>query len=546
MVAASEPGSPLSPPSRPWRAFAVLAAVALVGLAVPVFANHVQNVSAGGSTFTVEFDHDGDNAWWVEFQARGSNGDGMFLGQVLVEGTTTWRGMNFAANDYERQQAGWSKFAPEQSFNVPDGKRVMFRVHMTDGATGNTGIVQSCWFTHPAGVEQCGTTSTTTTTGSGFNPQFTGFRGNEWWVQANVGTTSHCISKVDVRSNNGAWMPLGKQSWGPTAWAASYHFPQGSILQMRATSCSGQVDLSSCRQWIPAPNTDATIVACPGGTPQPTPFDATFTGVKGNHYWVQVNVAANEPLKEVAFRVNCAPSWIPLAKQSWGGWAPTHQVIIPQGSKVDFKATSLDGDRDASGGYIWTAATPTSGCALGAWPAPGSEVVYDLSSGVCGGGECFHADATLALTYTAENHWQGWCTGETRHTATDGTVTREPFTSRNDITPLFGKVPTSVGAEQHIRQVGVFWSSKSCGVSGNEVTYVVDHRETRQSALVDANHDPIPLDAWVADRDVSGENYEVAAFDAKLGLVFETQSYPRMSQQGSASLYVTDTDAPLR
>src|SRR5687767_8993500 len=119
MVAAP---TPRSSPSRPWRTLAVLSIAALVGVAVPVFANHVQNVSTGGATYTVEFDHDGDNAWWVEFQARGSNGDGMFLGEVLVEGTSTWRGMNFAANTYERQQAGWSKFAPEQSFNVPDGK----------------------------------------------------------------------------------------------------------------------------------------------------------------------------------------------------------------------------------------------------------------------------------------------------------------------------------------------------------------------------------------------------------------------------------------
>jgi hypothetical protein len=279
--------TPRSSPPRHWRTFAILCVAALVGVAVPVFANHVQNVSSGGATYTVEFDHDGDNAWWVEFQARSSNGDSMFLGEVLVEGTSTWRGMNFAANDYQRQQAGWSKFAPEQAFNVPDGKRVMFRVHMQDGATGNTGIIQSCWFTHPAGVEQCGTTTTTTTpttstttttTGSTFNPQFTGFRGNEWWVQANVGTTSHCISKVDVRSDNGAWMPIKKQSWGPTAWAASYHFPQGSILQMRATSCSGQVDLSSCRQWIPPANTDATIVACPGTS---QPWRTTHVGDAG-------------------------------------------------------------------------------------------------------------------------------------------------------------------------------------------------------------------------------------------------------------------------
>jgi hypothetical protein len=200
------------------------------------------------------------------------------------------------------------------------------------------------------------TTSTTTTTTGTFAPQFTGFRGNEWWVQANVGTTAHCISKVEVRSNNGAWMPISKQSWGPAAWAGSYHFPQGSVLQMRATACDGQADLSSCRQWIPPSNTDATIVACPGTTTSATStttssFEAAFTPkAVGNDWWVEADVTATKAIAGVDARVNSG-SWIPLTKQSWGSWAKS--INAPNGSTVTFRATSVDGEVATSPGYVW-------------------------------------------------------------------------------------------------------------------------------------------------------------------------------------------------
>jgi hypothetical protein len=348
--------APLPPPRprrvRPLLLTAVALAV-LVLVPLPVGANHVQNVVVDGATYTVEFDHAGDNEWWVEFEARAGNGDSLFIGWAQVEGSSTWHYMQFAANSYERQQQGWSKFEPDQNFQVPPGKRVRFAVGMTDGSSDAfANQVVSCWFTHPAGGEQCDLAPPSTT----FDPPFTGFRGNEWWVQANVGT-GECISKVDVRSNGGAWMPLKKQSWSPTAWAGSYHFPQGSVLQMRATACDGRTDLSSCRQWIPPANTDATIVPCSGGTT--APFDATFSGVKGNEWWVQTSVSANQPVQEVAFRIDCSEEWRSLKKQSYG-WAGSFHV--PAGSKVDFRATSTTGNSDFSGGYLWPQATPTSSC----------------------------------------------------------------------------------------------------------------------------------------------------------------------------------------
>jgi VCBS repeat protein len=187
-----------------------------------------------------------------------------------------------------------------------------------------------------------------------FDATFSSVRGNEWWIQANVAATGGTLSKVDVRLSGGAWQPLAKQSWG--GWAASYHATQGTLVQLRATSTTGQTDLSECYAWIPQPDRDAMKASC-GSTTQP--FDADFTGVKGNEWWVQVNVAANEKLSGVDARVNCG-SWVALDFYSWGGWAKSFHV--PNGAKVDFRARSQTGATDVSGGYVWPQATPTSGC----------------------------------------------------------------------------------------------------------------------------------------------------------------------------------------
>ena len=45
---------------------------------------------------------------------------------------------------------------------------------------------------------------------------------------------------------------------------------------------------------------------------------------------------------------------------------------------------------------------------------------------------------------------------------------RDQFTTRLDIGPVFAKVPTAIGATQGIRNVGVFYTAKSCGVEGND------------------------------------------------------------------------------
>ncbi len=102
-----------------------------------------------------------------------------------------------------------------------------------------------------------------------------------------------------------------------------------------------------------------TQVATTPPPPPPAGFDATFTGVKGNEWWVQATVSGNQPIAKVEARVNCGSTWVALTNEGWG-WAKS--LHVPNGSKVDFRATSTSGATDLSGGYIWTNATPTGAC----------------------------------------------------------------------------------------------------------------------------------------------------------------------------------------
>lgn len=182
---------------------------------------------------------------------------------------------------------------------------------------------------------------------------FTGVRGNEWWEQATVSQSGATISSADIRFNGGAWQPLAHQSWG--GWAASYHAVQGTVVQFRATTPSGAT-LSDCYQWIPQANTDATKVACTGSPPPPT-FAATFTLVTGNEWWEQTQVtpSAGATVASVDVRIHTTSwsAWSPLKLQSWGAreWAGSYHA--PQGSVVDFRATSTTGATADSVCYGW-------------------------------------------------------------------------------------------------------------------------------------------------------------------------------------------------
>src|SRR5688572_24471772 len=146
-------------------------------LAPPTSANHPQ--PAHGDL--IVFDHKTGNEWWVEVVLSGG-ASGSVAGVQAMDTGGAWVAL---------QKKSWGAWAA--SFHLEPGHQVKFRATWSGGD-----LADSCWFTHPAGLEQCGTTTTTTssssssTTGGTFAPAFTSFRGNEWWVQASVGTTQHC------------------------------------------------------------------------------------------------------------------------------------------------------------------------------------------------------------------------------------------------------------------------------------------------------------------------------------------------------------------
>jgi hypothetical protein len=225
-------------------------------VAVPALASHPQTVSEAGASVTVQFDHDGDNEWWVEVLTRSP--DQVATVEVRAETEGVWRFLR-----HHSASGDWQKWAPSQAFRVPPGERVQFRAAVVDQETGQQVRVESCLFTHPTGTEQC------TTTPGTFDASFRGVTGNEWWIQAQVTpNTGWTVAKVEARVDGGAWKPLAKQSWGTNYWAASHQVRDFQVVQLRATSTTGITDQSDCYRWIPQPNQNAQIVAC-GSDPGP-------------------------------------------------------------------------------------------------------------------------------------------------------------------------------------------------------------------------------------------------------------------------------------
>ncbi|HEX2022906.1 MAG TPA: hypothetical protein VHH36_09325, partial [Candidatus Thermoplasmatota archaeon] len=121
-------------------------------------------------------------------------------------------------------------------------------------------------------------TSSTSTPSTSTAPSsaFSDVKGNEWWIQATVAGSP---ARVEARVNGGAWGPLAKQPWG--AWAVSKHAPTGSTVELRATYGDGS-SRSASYPWPPGASSSS--------------FDASFSGVDGNAWWIQASVSANQPL----------------------------------------------------------------------------------------------------------------------------------------------------------------------------------------------------------------------------------------------------------
>ena len=119
-------------------------------------------------------------------------------------------------------------------------------------------------------------------------------------------------------------------------------------------------------------------------------FAPAFQPKGGDAWWVQVKVTAGEPVSSVDARVD-AGSWKPLTLRSWGDWAAT--MHAPEGSLVQFRATSQGGAVAESGCYRWLAASAaTCPDASGEQPPPSSGGVTFKH----GGGNEWWVEATVS------------------------------------------------------------------------------------------------------------------------------------------------------
>lgn len=96
-------------------------------------------------------------------------------------------------------------------------------------------------------------------------------------------------------------------------------------------------------------STTSTPTTTTTATTASTAFDAKFSDVGGNNWWVEVDVDANQAVAGVDARVN-GGTWVPLTKQSWGDWARSFSA--PDGS-IQFRARSTGGATDYSSTYAW-------------------------------------------------------------------------------------------------------------------------------------------------------------------------------------------------
>jgi heme/copper-type cytochrome/quinol oxidase subunit 2 len=276
------------------------------GSAKPALATWVQGVKAErvppfAASFTPKAQ---TNEWWVE---------------VAVSANRAVAGVEASLDGGAWQSLpadSWGTFAA--SLHAPYGTKVQFRASDADG---DSVLSASYWW---------GPTTPPPFTAS-FAPVA---QTNDWWVEANVSASQDVVS-VEASLNGSAWKALPLQDWGD--YAASLHAAYPTKVQFRATNATGAHALSTTYTW---------------GTPPPPKLTATFKPKSvGNDWWVEVDVASNLALSKVEASLN-GGAWQALALQDWGSWAAS--LHAPNGTKVQFRATSSDGQHALSTVTKWS------------------------------------------------------------------------------------------------------------------------------------------------------------------------------------------------
>lgn len=290
------------------RKWVIVATVLVCAAAMPLAsADH----APAESPIPIAFDHRGGNEWWVEVRVTTTD---EVSGVFARTESGTYKALTLRS---------WGNWAG--SIHVPPGERVQFQAYRAGGMS-DAWRVSSCYFTHPAGEEQCG--DAPNRFAASFRPS-----GNEWWEQVYVDANMPVGSVTLVRYTfeGEKWSPLTLRSWG--AWAGSYHAPAGTIVKFVATAGEESVE-SSCYRWP-----DRTVVACPYEEPPSGRGAQTYDHKTGNEWWVEVRVGPETPLRVQA--QDEGGQWVELAWRSWGAWAGSFH--IEPGNKVRFQAL-FEGD----------------------------------------------------------------------------------------------------------------------------------------------------------------------------------------------------------
>lgn len=498
--------------------FAALLVAASLGT---VFASQVQT----SGSWSVSFASKGGNEWWVE----------VALGGASASQVTKVESMDTGGSWVELTKRSWGNWAA--SYHVEPGHLVRFRATFPDGTR-----VESCDFTHPAGVEQCASQPPTSGT---FDATFSGVKGGEWWVQVHV-TGTEGIRAVDARVNDGAWSALSLKSWGD--WAASVHAPNGSLVQFRAASTSGAQDLSGRYRWPDARLVDGDGGNSSGGngggsggstTPPSTAFNASFRPKAGNEWWVETTVLASKPLARVQARVEDGrDTWHDLTLRSWGAWAGS--IHAPSGSLVRFRAEATTREDAVSGLYRWTAATPVSDAEAGVWPREGSYAKYAVNDGegAPDGSYWGWYELNVSMTYQS-GRWEALCEGweyeyfDWPEPHTNATRILAKSVLEPPMAPRDAAVGAIVGTDS-LGECQMLWGRDGGQLTVDEVGPVNATEKGR----------PIQAQAFQASYEepechCSGAG---AVWSARVGLVL-SWGHGGMASGGGGNL--VDTDAPL-
>ncbi len=190
--------------------------------------------------------------------------------------------------------------------------------------------------------------------GGTFHGTFTIKNPNSWWQEVTMAPdTPRTINRMDLRINDGSWMPMTKQSWG--AWTSSHHTPAGAKVEFRAGDTGNAASQSAPFTWLDGVLSKRSVEP-DNGPPPGGEFEATFT-IPGNvnNWWVEVKVDSVQFVASVTASVDGGAP-VALTKQSWGNWAKS--FFVASGAQVVFEATSTGGAKATSEPFTWLGPPP--------------------------------------------------------------------------------------------------------------------------------------------------------------------------------------------